>query len=197
MKCNNTDNLGQAESPVVYGTDDRMDVYAHPNATLRARAQQATVALMSPSAINTQNPNNVTFNAQTLQQSYNLCQGQRFLSDPTPAVCSGTLIDDNLEAIRAQAREYGVARLEVFGSVCTPDFDPEQSDVDFLVKYPEGYDFGPWLRRRHELRRTLEAVVGRSVDLVEMSALRDPDFAGEADLTRSVIYDAAAITQVA
>ncbi len=90
------DNLGETESPVVYGTDDRMDVYAHANATLRARAQQATVALMSPSSINATNPNNVTFTAQTLQQSYNLCQGQRFLSDPTPAFCSGTLIDDDL-----------------------------------------------------------------------------------------------------
>lgn len=90
------DHLGATESPVVYGTDDRMDVYAHPNAMLRARAQQATVALMSPSSINAQNPSNVTFNAQTLQQAENLCASQRFLSDPTPGFCSGTLIDDDL-----------------------------------------------------------------------------------------------------
>ncbi len=107
------------------------------------------------------------------------------------------LIDDNLEAIRTLAREFGVARLEVFGSDSTPDFDPERSDVDFLVEYPKGYDFGPWLRRRHELRRALERVVGRSVDLVETSALRAPDFAGEANRTRSVVYDAAAIATVA
>ncbi len=90
------DDLGASESPVVYGTDDRMDVYAHPDATLRARAQQATVALMSPSAINATNPNNVTFSSQTLQQAQNLCAGQRFLNDPRPAFCSGTLIDDDL-----------------------------------------------------------------------------------------------------
>ena len=90
------DQLGTVESPVVYGTDNRMDVYAHPDASLRARAQQATVALMSPSSFNTSNPNNVTFNAPTLQQSENLCAGQRFLSDPTPGFCSGTLIDDDL-----------------------------------------------------------------------------------------------------
>jgi hypothetical protein len=81
---------------VVYGTDDRQDVFAHPNATLRARAQQSTVALMQPSAINTSNPNNVTFNAPTLGAAQNLCTTERFRSDPTPAFCSGTLIDDDL-----------------------------------------------------------------------------------------------------
>ena len=90
------DNLTETESPVVYGTDNRTDVYAHPDVTLRARAQQATVALMSPGTINTSNPNNVTFSSQTLQQSQNLCASQRFLNDPTPAFCSGTLIDDDL-----------------------------------------------------------------------------------------------------
>lgn len=88
--------LSETEHPVVYGTDNRTDVYAHADATLRARAQQSTVALMSPSSINTSNPNNVTFSSQTLQQAQNLCAGQRFLSDPTPAFCSGTLIDDDL-----------------------------------------------------------------------------------------------------
>jgi Trypsin-like peptidase domain len=81
---------------VVYGTDNRQDVFAHPNATLRARAQQSTVALMQPSAINTSNPNNVTFNSSTLQSAFGLCTTERFLNDPTPAFCSGTLIDDNL-----------------------------------------------------------------------------------------------------
>jgi V8-like Glu-specific endopeptidase len=90
------DDLTESESPVVYGTDNRTDVYAHADATLRARAQQATVALMNPGDLNTSNPNNVTFNASTLQQAYDLCSNQRFLSDPTPAFCSGTLIDDDL-----------------------------------------------------------------------------------------------------
>jgi V8-like Glu-specific endopeptidase len=87
---------GTIVDEVVYGTDNRQDVFAHPDATLRARAQQATVALMRPSALNTSNPNNVTFNASTLQASQNLCSTERFLNDPTAAFCSGTLIDDDL-----------------------------------------------------------------------------------------------------
>jgi V8-like Glu-specific endopeptidase len=81
---------------VVYGVDNRTDVFAHGNAGLVQRAQQSTVALMRPSALNTSNPNNVTFNSSTLQSAFNLCSSERFLSDPTPAFCSGTLIDDNL-----------------------------------------------------------------------------------------------------
>ncbi|HZI14810.1 MAG TPA: serine protease [Myxococcus sp.] len=87
---------GTDTQPVVYGTDDRMDVYAHPDATLRARAQQATVALMEPSAMDTSNPNNVAFLSDTLREAFNLCSTERFLDDPTPAFCSGTLIDDDL-----------------------------------------------------------------------------------------------------
>ncbi|MCY1039820.1 serine protease [Corallococcus sp. bb12-1] len=88
--------LSESSSPVVYGADDRKDVYDHPSTVLQDRARQSTVAIMSPSALNTTNPNNVTFNGQTLGQYENLCTDQRFRSDPAAAYCSGTLIDDDL-----------------------------------------------------------------------------------------------------
>ncbi len=91
-----SEEVGKSEAPVVYGIDNRTDVYAHADATLRARAQQATVALMNPSDYNASNPNNVTFNAPTLGSAYNLCSTERFRNDLTPAFCSGTLIDDDL-----------------------------------------------------------------------------------------------------
>ncbi|QSQ22182.1 trypsin-like peptidase domain-containing protein [Pyxidicoccus parkwayensis] len=87
----------QQQQPVVYGTDNRTDVYAHADATLRARAQQSTVALMNTSDYTVNATTGVvTFNASTLQSAYNLCSTERFLSDLTPAFCSGTLIDDDL-----------------------------------------------------------------------------------------------------
>ena len=95
------------------------------------------------------------------------------------------------------AREYGVARLEVFGSICTPDFDSECSDVDFLVEYPPDYDFGPWLARLQDLERALGQLLGRDVDLVMSSALRNKWFRREADKTRTVIYDASEVAEVA
>lgn len=107
------------------------------------------------------------------------------------------LIEQHRDDIRDLARRFGVARLEVFGSACTPEFDPAQSDLDFLVAYPPDYDFGPWLKRRHELRRALAAVLGHEVDLVTTAALRDPLFRREAAKTRQVIFDAAHVAQVA
>jgi predicted nucleotidyltransferase len=107
------------------------------------------------------------------------------------------LIEEHREAIRALAHEYGVARLEVFGSVCTPDWDPARSDVDFLVEYPEDYDFGLWLTRFFALEEALAELLGRDVDLVMTSALRNRWFNREAAKTRMVLYDASEISEVA
>jgi len=90
------DKVGEATQEVVYGIDNRQDVFAHSDLSLRQMAQQAAVALMSPGTINASNPNNITFNAGTLGTSQNLCPGQRFAADPAAAFCSGTLIDDDL-----------------------------------------------------------------------------------------------------
>jgi predicted nucleotidyltransferase len=107
------------------------------------------------------------------------------------------LVVRHLEAIRALSRAYGIDRLELFGSAATDAFDPERSDVDFLVGYPPGYDFGPWLARHQDLEADLAALLGRDVDLVMMSALRKDGFRREADRTRTVVYDAGAVADVA
>ncbi len=86
----------RAAQPVIYGDDDRRDVYDHPDMALRTLAQQSIVALMRTDAINATDPANVTFNSMTLREGYNLCAGQRFADDPTAAHCSGTLIDGDL-----------------------------------------------------------------------------------------------------
>ena len=118
------------------------------------------------------------------------------MSDRTPCL-DNPILAEHLEEIRALCQEFGVLRLEVFGSVCTPEFNPERSDVDFLVEYPEGYVFGPWLARLFALEDALELVVGRKVDVVMPKALRNKWFRREADKTRVVIYDAREVAEVA
>src|SRR5918994_5427525 len=85
------------------------------------------------------------------RMSSNAGEWQSGVADVTTsrqATClDNSVIAEHLEAIRALCREFGVARLEVFGSVCTPHFDPERSDVDFLIEYPADYYFGLWLTR--------------------------------------------------
>ena len=107
------------------------------------------------------------------------------------------LIAEHLEAIRALCREYGVTRLEVFGSVCTPEFDPARSDIDFLVEYPEDYDFGPWLKHYFALEEALSHVLGHRVDLVMTGAITSKWFRREAEKTRTVVFDATEIAEVA
>lgn len=100
------------------------------------------------------------------------------------------LIEQHVGAIRALAQEFGVLRLEVFGSVCTPEFDPERSDVDFLVEYPDDYDFGPWLSRFFELQERLAALLGRPVDLVMAGGMRNPYFIAAVNESRRLLYAA-------
>ena len=107
------------------------------------------------------------------------------------------LIENNRATIESLCREFGVARLEVFGSVVSGEFDPEQSDVDFIVEYPEGYDFEIWLSRYFELKDRLEGVLGRPVDLVMPSALKNKWFRREANKTRTELFDASKIAEVA
>ncbi len=100
------------------------------------------------------------------------------------------LIADNLEAIRGLAREYGVARLEVFGSATGEAFDPDRSAIDLIVEYPPGYDFGLWLGRYFELKEQLERLLGRPVDLVMAGAIRKPHFVAAIAASRRVLYAA-------
>ncbi len=89
-------SFGSEQSPVIYGTDNRSDVYAYSLANWRDRALQSTVALVQATNINMTNPNNVLIAGSTLQSAYSLCSDQRFLTQPTGAFCSGTLIDDDI-----------------------------------------------------------------------------------------------------
>ncbi len=112
-------------------------------------------------------------------------------------ICLNPVIERHTPAIRALAKEYGVARLEVFGSVCTSEWDPERSDVDFLVEYPPEYDYGPWVSRHFALEEALAELLDREVDLVMISALRRDRFRREADKTRTPIYVSAEVMDVA
>jgi predicted nucleotidyltransferase len=44
------------------------------------------------------------------------------------------LLHGHLEAIRSLCREYGVSRLELFGSFARGDFEAGRSDVDLVIE---------------------------------------------------------------
>jgi predicted nucleotidyltransferase len=66
----------------------------------------------------------------------------------------------------------GVARLELTGSAARDDFDPSTSDIDLLVEFLPGNDLSAL--GFIELADALEGVLGRRVDLIELSAVENP-----------------------
>lgn len=97
-------------------------------------------------------------------------------------------VRDNFEEIAGVCRRYGVYRLELIGSAAYGEFDPHDSDIDFVVSFEEGVDLGPWLSHYFELKEELEEVVGRRVDLVMATAMRDPRFIRSVAESREPVY---------
>ena len=101
------------------------------------------------------------------------------------------MIEERLREIAAICREFGVLRLEVFGSAAAGGWNPETSDIDFLVTYPAGYDFGPWLCRQLDFQDQLAELLGHSIDLViAREHFRNPYFEAELQRDRQLVYAA-------
>lgn len=91
--------------------------------------------------------------------------------------------------IETLCRRFHVARLEVFGSAVRDDFDPERSDVDFLVEFETGGGFNAF-DAYFDLREALMALLGRSVDLVMPGAVRNPYVRAAIETDRTLLYAA-------
>ncbi|MET0656894.1 MAG: nucleotidyltransferase family protein [Steroidobacteraceae bacterium] len=65
-------------------------------------------------------------------------------------------------AILALGQRFGARHIRVFGSVARGEDKPD-SDVDFLVEFPRGYDL---FSQRMPLAEQLSDLLGRRVDLV-------------------------------
>ena len=90
--------------------------------------------------------------------------------------------------IRDLGRRYGVARLELFGSAAGDAFDPQRSDLDFLVEFDA--DPSRLFDRYFGLKESLEALYGRRVDLVTASSLRNRYFIEAVNQSRRLVYAA-------
>ncbi len=89
--------------------------------------------------------------------------------------------------IRAFCRRWKVTEFALFGSILRDDFRPE-SDVDVLVSFAADVRWSLW--DLAEMQQELEGIFGRSVDLVENGALRNP-FRRQSILgTKEVVYAA-------
>ena len=98
-------------------------------------------------------------------------------------------IDDHRAALEELCRRYRVRSLFLFGSAARGDFAPGRSDVDLLVEF-EPMPAGGYADAYFGLREALEALFGRDVDLVTLTAVRNPYMKADIERTRTLLYAA-------
>ena len=95
-------------------------------------------------------------------------------------------IDNKKADIAALCLRHKVGKMYLFGSALTNRFDND-SDIDLLVDFNKE-EIGDYFDNFFELKYALEALFGRSVDLVEEKNVRNPYFKKSIDSTKALIY---------
>ena len=97
------------------------------------------------------------------------------------------IIREKIPEIARIAARYRVRRLGIFGSAASDRFDPAASDVDFAVEF-EPMTPVEHARAYFGLAEDLARAFGREVDLVELSAVRNPIFRQVVEETAREVY---------
>jgi predicted nucleotidyltransferase len=96
---------------------------------------------------------------------------------------------DRRAAIVELCRRFSVRQLDLFGSAVAGNFDPERSDLDFLVRF---HDLAPkdHARAYFGLRDGLAELFERPVDLVIEAGLENPYLRQRIVAERVMLYAA-------
>lgn len=100
-----------------------------------------------------------------------------------------TEIETHRAEIRNLCARFGVLRLELFGSAVSGAFNPQRSDLDFLVVFARTDRMTPF-EQYFGLKEELEQLFGRPVDLVEEGASANPYFLKSLNESRQLLYAA-------
>ena len=82
-------------------------------------------------------------------------------------------VAQNLPQIKLLMLQYGVEHAYLFGSAAR-DTMTEQSDVDFIIKFPDGMNYVNYADNYFALADALEALLHKNVDLVTEKTLKNP-----------------------
>jgi len=102
---NVVEQVSQRDEQIVYGNDDRAEVYEHPDLALRKLARASVVALMPKARLQRPVTGEVRLAAPSLREAYMLCADERYLEQPVASDCSGVLIDTDLVLTAAHCFE--------------------------------------------------------------------------------------------
>ena len=100
------------------------------------------------------------------------------------------LIAERLPEVRALCEKYRVKRLTLFGSAVKGTFDPDKSDLDFVVEFE--WDPDPLERGRlwTFLWEDLGDLFGRNIDLIVASTIKNPYIAQSIERAHMDLYAA-------
>jgi uncharacterized protein len=90
-------------------------------------------------------------------------------------------------ALEALCRRFHVRRLELFGSASGERFDSTSSDLDFLVEF-EDLPAGGYADAYFGLAESLKELFRRDIDLVVLSAVKNPYFLESIERSRTLLY---------
>jgi len=91
--------------------------------------------------------------------------------------------------IEALCRRYHVRRLELFGSAASGEFNPDTSDVDFLVTFEET-EPAVYADAYLGFYESLTALFDRRIELVSATAITNPYFLESIQRNRKTLYAA-------
>ncbi len=97
------------------------------------------------------------------------------------------LVSERLAQVSELCRLHGVARLDLFGSAASGNFDPEHSDLDFVVEFKSSPDLSI-ADQYFGLLEGLERLFRCRVDLVMSRALRNRFMLRSIEATRERLY---------
>jgi predicted nucleotidyltransferase len=103
-----------------------------------------------------------------------------------------SIVTEKIPQLVELCKKYCVARMYLFGSAARDDFDPETSDIDFLVAFSSELTMEEYADNYLDLVETLEALFSRDVDLVTERSLVTPCLVESVECTKQLIYEAAA-----
>ena len=87
--------IGEAQQRVLYGTDDRQEVYADLAGPLAGIASKSALALIPNRWLKRQADGTWTVEARSAELRHDLCENEPFAQQPAAADCSGTLVTED------------------------------------------------------------------------------------------------------
>lgn len=99
------------------------------------------------------------------------------------------IVAAHMDELTELCRRLHVRRLDLFGSAVSGGFDPDTSDLDFLVEF-EPLPPIAYAEAYYALEEGLKEMFGLPVDLVSAKSIINPYFAESVAASRETVYAA-------